>query len=293
MQMRNDYSFGWLVLLAAFLAGCSKSGNPGDDTGNAGAGTGNNKDTACLISTISQVNSGTGTESSLSVFYNTAYGITKIVVYDSLSKTRNFEANLDYIRPDSIRIDPYQYLLLDAGKRVIRLVTKSDLADPVHADTYVFKYSYNSDGYLETKDLFINGSVHANFSTNYLYNNGQLTDCRMTTPSAGDGTMLESTLTYDSRTTIKKWIYTFPDAMEGYPYSTVLNFGKHVVNPLSKIVTKIYNPVSGILLDTWTTNYGNYKIDAKGYVISGVATGDLQQGMASFYGKTNFYYSCH
>ncbi|MBO9684294.1 MAG: hypothetical protein J7502_16785, partial [Flavisolibacter sp.] len=80
--------------------------------------------------------------------------------------------------------------------------------------------------------------------------------------------------------------------MEGYPYLTVLNFGKRVANPLSKVVTKLYDPASGSLLDTWSTNYGDYKIDASGYLYYGVASGDLQQGMASFYGKTNFYYSC-
>jgi hypothetical protein len=114
----------------------------------------------------------------------------------------------------------------------------------------------------------------------------------MTMPSSGSLKVLESTLSYDSSMPIKNWIYTFPDAMEGYPYLSALNFGKHVAHPLSKVVTKIYNPVSGILLDTWTTNYANYKTDVNGYVLSGVATGDLQQGMASFYGKTNFYYTC-
>jgi hypothetical protein len=81
--------------------------------------------------------------------------------------------------------------------------------------------------------------------------------------------------------------------MEGYPYLAVLNFGKHVPNPLAKVVTKLYNPESGTLLDTWNTNYSNYKIDAAGHVLAGLASGDLQQGLASFFGKTNFYYTCH
>lgn len=114
----------------------------------------------------------------------------------------------------------------------------------------------------------------------------------MTTPSAGNKKVMEATLTYDDNLSVKNWIYTFPDAMEGYPYLTLLNFGKHVSNPLSKIITKLYDPATTILLDTRTTNYGSYKVGGAGYLYSGVASGDFQQGIASFYGKTNFYYSC-
>ena len=115
----------------------------------------------------------------------------------------------------------------------------------------------------------------------------------MTAASSGNLKVLESALTYDNSLKIKNWIYTFPDALEGYVYLTVLNFGNHASNPLKQVVTKIYDPSSGHLLDTWTTNYGNYKVDLNGYLLSGEASGDLQQGIAAFYGQTNFYYSCH
>ncbi|MCU7550892.1 hypothetical protein OCK74_17360 [Chitinophagaceae bacterium LB-8] len=285
-------SFSYLMTVLVILLSCGKNKDTEPDTGNNGGGN-NQQNTSCVLTTISQVNSGAGAESSLSAFYNSNNNVTSLVVYDSVNRAKSFEASFSYITADSVRISPYQYLRLDGNKRVIRFVTKSDLSDPAHADTYVFEYSYNSDGYLAKKDLFINGSTRANFSTAYTYANQQLTGCLMTTPSAGNQKVLESTLSYDSKTTIKNWMYTFPDAMEGYPYLTVLNFGKHVVNPLSKVVTKIYNPASGVLLDTWTTSYDNYQTDANGHVLSGVATGDLQQGIASFYGKTNFYYTCH
>lgn len=213
-------------------------------------------------------------------------------MYDSVSKTKQFEANLNYITADSIRIDAYQYLLLDTNKRVICFATKSNMANPTHSDVYVFKYAYNSEGYLATKELFINGSASANLSTAYSYVDGSLTECVMTAPSAGNLKVLESSLSYDNSLTIKNWIYTFPDATEGNPYTSTLNFGTRAVHPLRQVVTRIYNPVTGNLIDTWTTNYGNYRLDKHGYVLSGQATGDLQQGIAAFYGKTNFYYSC-
>jgi hypothetical protein len=76
-------------------------------------------------------------------------------------------------------------------------------------------------------------------------------------------------------------------------YFTVLNYGNRPTNPPQQVVTKIYNTTTGVVLDTWTTNYSGYKADANGYLTYGVASGDLQQGIASFYGKTNFYYNCH
>src|SRR6476620_12721506 len=93
-----------------------------------------------------------------SAFYNNHYDVTKVIVYDSVHKAKTFEANFNYVTVDSVRIDAYQYMLLDGSKRVIRFVTKSDMTDPVHADDYLFEYTYDSDGFLATKNLFINGS---------------------------------------------------------------------------------------------------------------------------------------
>jgi hypothetical protein len=293
MQSLKTYTLRYtLIILVAFLS-CSKGNDTPTGGGNNGGGSSSNKDTNCVITTISQVNSGAGTESSLSAFYNSNYDLTKLTIYDSVHKAENFEASFSYVTADSVRIDAYRYLLLDANKRVIRFVTKADMSNAAQADNYVFEYTYNATGYLVTKKLFINGSTKANFSTTYNYTNNQLTGCIMTTPSSGSLKVLEATLSYDNSVNIKNWIYAFPDAMEGYQYLTVLNFGNRTANPLKRVVTKIYDPRSGSLIDTWTTDYGNYKIDANGYVLSGEATGDLQQGIATFYGKTDFYYACH
>lgn len=289
----KKYFFFYTVIVSTLLA-CSKNTNTPATGGNTGSGNNNNNEGAnCVIAAISQVNSGAASESSLSATYNSNYQVTKLTVYDSTKKAKSFEANFYYVTADSVRIARYQYMLLDSNKRVTRFVTKSDISDPEHADDYVFQYTYNSEGYLETKNFFINGSAKANFSTTYSYTNQQLTSCIMTTPIAGNLKVLEATLAYDNQSNIKNWIYTFPDAMEGYPFSAMLNFGKHVAHPLNRVVTKIYDPQSKNLIDTWTTNYAKYIIDINGYILSGEATGDLQQGIGSFYGKTNFYYACH
>lgn len=239
MHFSKTYTLGYVVVILLALVSCSKGTDATPGGGNNG-GSYNNKDTNCLITTISQMNSGAGAESSLSAFYNSNYQVTKLIIYDSTNKAKNFEASFSYITADSVRIDPYQYLILDGSKRVFRFVTKADMSDQGHADNYVFEYRYGSVGYLVTKELFINGSTKANFSTTYSYTNNQLTGYIMTAPSSGNLKVLEATLSYDNSVNIKNWMYTFPDVTEGYPYLTVLNFGKRITNPLKKVITKIY-----------------------------------------------------
>lgn len=288
----TKHIFKCFLLCCWVLSGCGKTNDPVD----AGGGNGNNggsKDTICLLSAISQSNSGLGAESSLLAYYNSNYQVTRLVQYDSVARVKNFEANFTYATPDSVRIDAYQYLKLDAAKRVARFVTRADLTDPANADRYVFEYLYNTEGYLATKNLFINGSTLPNFKTEYFYNNQLLTGCLMTAVSSGNLKVLESTLTYDNVLKIKNGLYTFPDGVDGYMYLTLLNFGNRPLRPLKEVSTRIYDPVTGRLLDTATTRYGNYKLDVNGYITYGETNGDQQQGMAAFYGKTNFYYSCH
>lgn len=290
----NRKLFKYLIASLLLATACSKSGDAPSDGGNNGGGTDSGDDkTNCILSTISQVNGGPNTESSLSAFYNSNFDVTKLVIYDSAANSKSFEAGFNYITTDSIRISPNQYFIRDANKRIIRFFTKSDMANPNNADDYLFIYNYNDKGFLATKELYINGSPTANFKTVYTYSNNMLTSCLMTAVSSGNLKVLEANFVYDNKTTIKNWIYTFPDATEAYMYLTVFNFGNRPSYLVKQIVTRIYNPVSGSLLDTWTTNYENYVIDKKGYVLSAEANGDLQQGIASFYGKTNFYYDCH
>lgn len=281
-----------------FFLSCRKdhgnnNGNGNNGNGNSGGGNNGNNDTNCIISTISQLNSGLSSESSLSAFYNNSYNVTKLVIYDSVNKVKNFEADFNYISSDSIIIDQYQYLILDTQSRVIRFKTKSDWSDLENSDDYLYEYLYNDQGFLSIRNLYINNSQSPELSTAYNYTNNLMTSCIQTAFTSGNLKVLESTLTYNTSITIKNWIYTLPDATQEYMYLTALNFGNRSSNPLKQVVTKIYDPTSGILLDTWTTNYTNYIVDGHGHLLSGEADGDLQEGIASFYGKTNFYYQCH
>ncbi len=201
-------------------------------------------------------------------------------------------ANLSYITFDSIRIDAYQYFKLDASKRVTVFVTKKDISIPTISDSHRFEYKYNNDGFLVTKLLYINGARIPQYTTNYTYANGLLISCLMTASSSNNKKILESNLTYNDNISAKTMIYTFPDGFESSVYSVALNFGTRPTKALSKIITKIYDAFSGNVIDTWTTNYSNYSIDSNGYISTGTSSGDHQQGIFTFYGKTNFIYQC-
>ncbi len=246
----------------------------------------------CLLAGVSQANTGAKSDFVLSISLNSSDLPTKFLVFDSLANTKIYEANLSYITADSIRLDQYQYIKLDGAKRVSVFVTKSDMGIPATADDYRFVYTYNREGFLITKQLYINGSANPFQTTNYSYANNLLIKCVMSVAGNTSLKLLEADLVYDNNTTIKDWIYTFPDAFESNVLNTALSFGNKANKPLTSMVTKIYNPANGNILDTWTTNFSGYSFNTDGYIQSVNASGDLQQGMAIVYGKTNFNYAC-
>jgi hypothetical protein len=272
----------YVILLIIILSSCGKH----TDIPHEGGG---NKylDSTCIISEISQLNNGADTAISLSAVFDDKQRVTKLYIYDDIHN-KDTIINFNYDLSGIIKLDQNQYFTLDAENRVISFVTKSG------ADNYTYVYIYNSQGYLARKDLYINDNINdtPNLRTIYTYINDSLTRCEMKSVSSGDSLVLESDLKYDSSIKIRNWIYTFPDAIEGSMYYNVLNFGRRPSYALKHVDTKIYDPPTQTILDTWETNYRNYQVDSLGYVISGEANGDLQQGIAVFYGKTNFEYHC-
>jgi hypothetical protein len=280
------------LIAAAIFAGCSKGGDPDPTPQPPPPPPPVQTQKTCIITGVFQRNSGSKAELAIQVNYNTSLDPTAISVYDSAAGKNVFNASLQYVTADSIRIDAYQYIRLDASKRVTVLVTKSDMNDIANADTYRYEYAYNGDGYLATKNLFVNGSKTPDYVTTYTYTNGLLTGCIMGVGGSASQKLLESTLTYDASVSPKTTLYAFPDGFESYYYTAALNFGKKSEKALSRVVTKIYNTANSTLLDTWTTNYSSYSIDGNGYMTFCNATGDQQQGIAGFYGKTYFSYQC-
>lgn len=280
-------SFAFGIVL---LAGCSKKDSPAPNPGGGNPPPPTPTPKTCTLTGISQQNTGNKPDFALSIGLNSSGAANTYTLFDSLGNSKREEVNFTYITTDSIQLDNYQYIRLDAEKRVIRFVTKSDLRNPATADDYRYEYTY-SNGLLATKKLYINGYSSAYFTSNYTYTNNLLTKC-VVTINEGTQKILESDITYDANTSIKDWIYTIPDAFESFLISNALSFGAKPNRPPTQVVTKLYNPSTSAVIDTWTTNYNGYSLNTDGYLIAGTANGDLQQGMAAFYGKTVFYYSC-
>jgi hypothetical protein len=283
------YTITSFCLCVLLVLGCSKKDAPPPNPGGGNPPPTPTPKTCTLVG-ISQQNTGNKPDFALTVGLNANGAANGYIVFDSLGNIKREDVTFNYITSDSIRIDNHQYIRLDAEKRVVRFVTKSDLRNPSTADDYRYEYTY-SNGLLATKKLYINDYATAYFTSTYTYTNNLLTKC-VVTINEGTQKILESELTYDANTTIKDWIYTIPDAFESFFISNALSFGARPNRPLSQAITKLYNPSTNAVIDTWTTNYNGYSLNSDGYLIAGTANGDLQQGMATFYGKTVFYYNC-
>ncbi len=77
MEALKTFTLRYTLIILVALLSCSKGEDTMPGGGNNGGTSNNNKDTNCVITAISPVNSGTGTESSLSTIYNSNYDLTK------------------------------------------------------------------------------------------------------------------------------------------------------------------------------------------------------------------------
>lgn len=244
----------------------------------------------CSILSISRFNNGSQSDYAMTVIYDFVNRPIKLILYDSLKKVKDYEANLSY-QSDAIVIDQYQRFTIDPTTQQIKsFSTKENLADP-KSDNLLYEYLYNDSGYLITKNQFINNSSKPIYTTKYTYNNNLLTSCIMVLASTNQK-VLESTITYETSKLINNFIYNFPDGFESFKFSPLLNYGAKMRYPVKSMITKIYDPSKGTLLDTWTSNYSNYTYSADNTIIQGTHTGEYQQGFGLFYGKTVFNYSC-
>lgn len=245
----------------------------------------------CSVMSISRYNNGAKSDYALTVFYDFVNRPTRMVMYDSLRKIKEYEASFVY-QSDAIVIDQQQSFKIDPNTQQIRSYTTKENLSNSNSDTYLYTYTYNDSGYLIVKNQFINGSSKPIYTTNYNYdNNNLLIGCTMVLSSTNKK-VLESTITYETTRIIKSFIYTFPDGFESFKFSPIFNYGKKMKYPVKTMVTKIYDPNNNSVLDTWTSSYGSYTFTPENYVSQGVQSGDLQQGFGFFYGRIGFTYLC-
>ncbi|MFN5020221.1 MAG: fibronectin type III domain-containing protein [bacterium] len=245
----------------------------------------------CQITSISNYNANNKTDFSMTVFYDYVNRPSKLVLYDSIRNIILKESVFTY-QSDGIFISKYEQLSLDpTTQQVKKYTTKEDLSKP-NSDDVIFEYLYNDSGYLVTKNKYINGSKLPTYKTSYSYDaNNNLTSCLMVVISTNKK-ILESTITYDETIKSANFIYPFADGFENYIYTPIFNYGKKQKYPIKNMITRIFDPASGSLIDTWTSGFGTFSMNIDGYITQLTQTGDFQQGLGMFYGKTVLGYVC-
>jgi len=245
----------------------------------------------CQIISISNKNSNNKSDLALTVYYDYVNRASKLILYDSIRNIKLKENTFTY-QPDGISISKYESISLDpTTQQVKKFTTKADLSNP-NSDELLYEYIYNDSGYLVTKNQYINGAKLPTYKTTYSYDaSNNLVSCLMNLV-AGNKKILESTIAYDETRVLSNFIYTFPDGFENYTYTPIFNYGKKPRYAIKTMVTKIIDPASGVLVDTWTTSFGAYSTNVDGYITQLTQSGDFQQGLGLFYGKTDLGYTC-
>jgi hypothetical protein len=283
-----------IVIVAAMLFACSKSspfvetdpatGQPPVVLAAAGG--------ECLITRITQKNNnGVKADNVFEIKRDLALLPQNISSFDSLSNKAEYNIQLQRAG-DTLKLSTGEYFIINKTTRLVDyFFTRSDLSDP-NADTQIYQYMYNADGYLSKKYLFVNGSTSAQYETSYNYdNNFLLTGCILYAGSKKDK-LLETVLTYDLTSAKKEWMYLFPDFFEGYHYLQALPFGKKGKYPVKDITTSIYDVTDGTITDKWSTTFSGYVFSQDGFILQTTAKGDLQQGLGLLFGTTRFEYQC-
>lgn len=245
----------------------------------------------CQIIYITNKNTNNKSDLALTVYYDYVNRASKLILYDSIRNTKLKDDIFTY-QPDGISISKYESISLDpTTQQVKKFITKADLSNP-NSDELLYEYIYNDSGYLVIKNQYINGSKLATYKTTYSYDaSNNLVSCLMILVT-GNKKILESTITYDETRVLSNFIYTYPDGFENYMYTPIFNYGKKPRYALKTMVTKITDPATGRLVDTWTTSFGSYSISGDGYITQLTQSGDFQQGLGLFFGKTDFGYVC-
>lgn len=287
-------SIFYFLAAAVMIFACSKSApfvNTDPETGQPPV-TLTTTGGECLVTKITQKNSGTTkADNAFEITRDLTLLAKNISSYDSLSHKIEYNIQLQ-TAGDTLKLSTGEYFIINKTTKLVEaFFTWSDLTDP-NADSQVYQYIYNADGYLSKKYLFVNGSSTAQYETNYNYDvNSLLTGCVLYAGSKKDK-LLETTLTYDMTSAKKKWIYLFPDFFEAFRYLQALPFGKKGNYPVKDITTNIYDVTNGSLLDKWATTFSGYVYSQDDFILQITAKGDLQQGLGLLFGTTRFEYQC-
>ncbi len=287
--MKKSWLYGVVFL---FLLSCEKE-KSFEDGGTINPGLpplGNN----CTVNQVLSVDSLTG--QGLFSFYtgfNNSGVAERVEAFDSIAGTVEFESTLQY-SGDTIRVSPTDYYLVDANKRVKELKSVFNLGATV--DTFTYRYNYDANGYLVSKEIFSTAvPIPLNIPFirfTYTWTAGNLVyiDGSFAVPGLTQK-VLTATLEYDANATAKNFIHILPDGFETYPYIMALDLGKKSRNLVKKITVVTYDD-SGNIDETLVSNFSKYVFSSDGYLLEWYAEGESAGGSPLPSGRTLFKYFC-
>ncbi len=246
----------------------------------------------CKVQQILAVDSLTG-KGLLSVF--TAFknnGLAdRVTVYDSISATVEFTSGFTYSAlADSFFISPTDYFVVDNNRRVNSFTTIDYTGNTL--DTLTYRYQYDGNGYLTTKDLYVSSLPVPVIRFSYVWSGGNLVSVSGNTAIVGlTQKILEATLEYNNTATAKNFLPVYPDGFESSLFLMALNLGKASTNLVKKMTIKTYDEL-GQPDETLVSEYKNYKFSSDGYLTEWYISGDLLGGSPFVEGRSLFKYYC-
>jgi hypothetical protein len=183
--------------------------------------------------------------------------------YDSINNVAFLETTITY-RGDTMRINPSEYFLLDATKRVQSYVSLDGASNI--ADKLTIRYSYDGAGYLVSRELFLDNATVPEYLYTYSWTNGDLTGAEgfFRTPT-GPERLFSAVLQYDLGVDIRGNLLPIPDAFEVYQFLSALNLGRLPRHLLTTTVVTLYDPVAQTS-ETFTNRNRSHVISSDGYI---------------------------
>lgn len=248
--------------------------------------------TNCKVQQILAVDSltGRGLLSFFTAFKNNGLA-DRVTVYDSISSTVEFTAGFTYSAlADTFFISPTDYFVVDNNRRVNSFTTIDYSGNTL--DTLTYRYQYDGNGYLTTKDLYVSSLPVPVIRFSYVWTGGNLVSVSGNTAIVGlTQKVLEATLEYNNSVTAKNFLPIYPDGFESSLFLMALNLGKPSTNLVRKMTIKTYDE-TGQLDETLVSEYKNFKFSSDGYLTEWYISGDLLGGSPFVEGRSLFKYYC-
>lgn len=285
--MQNRLKSILTILSAAVLFGaCSKEASFEKDNNNNSLG--DNCKIQAVIPLDSSTRKGLGS-------YNVTFGnnglTSALQLYDSITQTQHFATTFLY-QGDTIKIGTGDYFIRESGGRIKEFYTHSLPGDPT-SEAYIYKYYYDQNGNLATKNWYVVSTSPdvPVFTYTYTWQNNNLIKVVAAEATGAKRTALTAELTYNTNLAAKNFMYVFPEADELGPYVFSVDLGNKSKNLPASITVKVYDE-NGAVTDTYNTAYSAYKLSTDGYVLELYADGDPVDGLLVSQGLITFKYIC-